>query len=349
MNQLIANPTRRRARTGFSLVELLVVIAIIVLLISIVVPALHAARTAAKEAATNAMLGVLGTGLQTFEADRRIGGRFPPSLPDLRSNGGRTAANPYSNLPGNNGGSDIAISGAGLLVWVLAGADLLGSPGFRTFDSSSSVWNEDSHANFDSSNPSQSGAYAIYPSGSKAGQLVHARSGPYVDLSKVNVTRWDENERSFGIEAEREAADSLGRRPVNRLYPMFLDSFGYPVLYWRADPAGVQFADSVSPDRIPSARRGRYHWIDNEALVDSGSQDVLVLRADNEVHKLDYEPGQDPPTDPTPGFFQHYIWNQDVGAKVYPQRADSYLLVSPGADGLYGTADDIANFDHGGR
>ena len=109
-------------------------------------------------------------------------------------------------------------------------------------------------------------------------------------------------------------------------------------------PASVNAArSSVTSSSSPRTALGL------AALVDSGSADVLVLRADNEVHKLDYEPGQDPPIDPTPGFFQHYIWNQDVGAKVYPQRADSYLLVSPGADGLYGTADDIANFDHGGR
>ncbi|MCH8804750.1 MAG: type II secretion system protein [Planctomycetes bacterium] len=343
MSQSIANPTRRRARTGFSLVELLVVIAIIVLLISIVVPALSAARRAAKEASTNVMLGVLSTGLQTFEADRRIGGRFPPSLPDLRPDGTRKVADPYH--PNSSRSTTIEISGAGLLVWALAGADLLGTPGFRTFDTqNSTVWNEDSHRKLES-DPRKSGAFAL----NSNLQPVHARSGPYVDLSKINVTRWDKNEGSFVIPAELEARSESGRSAVTREYPMFLDSFGYPVLYWRADPAGVQFADSVSPDRLPSARRGIYHWIDNEALVNSGARDVLVLRADNEVHKLDYEPGQDPPIDPAPGFFQYYIWNQDVGAKVHPQRPDSYLLVSPGADGLYGTADDIANFDHGGR
>lgn len=346
MSQSIANPNRRRARTGFSLVELLVVIAIIVLLISIVVPALSAARNAAKEASTNSMLGVLSIGLQTFEADRRIGGRFPPSLPDLLSNGGRTAANPYERLTG--GSTPIEISGAGLLVWSLAGADLLGSPGFRTFNSGSSVWNEDTMA--------ATGSGGAYELDQQTLLALRARSGPYVDLSKIKVTSWDAEADtrsglgSFEIEAEREAAESLGQKPEERLYPMFLDSFGYPVLYWRADPAGVRFADE-DLDRLRSpALRGRYHWIDNDELVASGSRDVLVLRADNEVHKLDWEQVPDRPGIKfTPGFFQYYIQNQDVQAKNYPHRGDSYLLVSPGADGLYGTADDIANFDHGGR
>ena len=342
MSQSVANPTRRRARTGFSLVELLVVIAIIVLLISIVVPALSAARRAAKEASTNAMLGVLSTALQTFEADRRIGGRFPPSLPDLDGTS-RDVANPYAGLPNNSGGNSFEISGAGLLVWALAGADLLGSPGFRTFDSSSRVWNEDSHAD------DENGAYFLNDSL----QPVHARSGPYVDLSKIEVTRWDENEGSFVIPAEQEALGDSGSPPVTREYPMFLDAFGYPLLYWRADPAGVQMADE-DPDRLSSPNlRGIYHWIDNGRLIDPGSRDVLVLRADNQDHELEWQgravqtPGRK--IDYEPGTFQNYIENKDIQAKNHPHRSDSFLLVSPGADGLYGTADDIANFKHDGR
>jgi len=38
-----------------------------------------------------------------------------------------------------------------------------------------------------------------------------------------------------------------------------------------------------------------------------------------------------------------------VKARLEPARADSYLLISAGADGRYGTADDIANFEHNGQ
>jgi hypothetical protein len=33
-----------------------------------------------------------------------------------------------------------------------------------------------------------------------------------------------------------------------------------------------------------------------------------------------------------------------VQARPWPYRSDSYLLISAGADGLYGTDDDIRNF-----
>jgi hypothetical protein len=38
------------------------------------------------------------------------------------------------------------------------------------------------------------------------------------------------------------------------------------------------------------------------------------------------------------------ILNQQATAGKMPYRADSYILISAGRDGLYGTADDIVNF-----
>jgi hypothetical protein len=39
-----------------------------------------------------------------------------------------------------------------------------------------------------------------------------------------------------------------------------------------------------------------------------------------------------------------YIQDPKVTARPWPYRPDSYLLISAGADGLYGTPDDICNF-----
>jgi hypothetical protein len=37
--------------------------------------------------------------------------------------------------------------------------------------------------------------------------------------------------------------------------------------------------------------------------------------------------------------------NPKITAKLTPHRPNSYLLISPGYDGEYGTADDITNFN----
>jgi hypothetical protein len=42
--------------------------------------------------------------------------------------------------------------------------------------------------------------------------------------------------------------------------------------------------------------------------------------------------------------FYSYIRDPKVLARAWPYRPDSYILISAGPDGLYGTNDDIRNF-----
>ena len=44
-------------------------------------------------------------------------------------------------------------------------------------------------------------------------------------------------------------------------------------------------------------------------------------------------------------FFYDYIADKKATTIKWPSNPDSYLLISAGADGLYGTGDDICNFD----
>ena len=43
-------------------------------------------------------------------------------------------------------------------------------------------------------------------------------------------------------------------------------------------------------------------------------------------------------------YFYEYIRDPKVHARPWPYRPDSYLLISAGMDGIYGTDDDIRNF-----
>jgi len=74
---------RRRAR-GFTLIELIVVVAIIGILATIAVPAMKTAPQRAREAALKEDLYTLRSCIDQFHADR---GRFPTSLEELVSLG----------------------------------------------------------------------------------------------------------------------------------------------------------------------------------------------------------------------------------------------------------------------
>lgn len=350
-------------RRGLTLIEIMVVVAIITLLISVLVPAVNAVRVQARKTASASTLGTLETGIAAFQADGLVGGGLPPSASDQKQNGelNYVAAYPYD--PGNLQVPPIGfgpeVSGGALLVWALAGADLLGTPGFRTFRDQSRFWAQDT-------DNGDGGAYDI---DNDTREPVQRRAGPFIDVSSTPVSkpRYDmdvdgSNGHSSGfphfeIELETEAARALSRDIPWRAHPFFLDGFGAPILYWKADPAGFAIAD-YSPNDTSEYARGVYHFLDNGALVDEvqgkgGRQEPLLLspndRSDQPPHDLFWDTGWGEDylkdVDEDHVGFPGFIRNQSVRAKVAPHKADSYILISPGPDLIYGSADDITNFE----
>ncbi len=72
-----------RARAGFSLIELLIVVAIILIIAAIAIPDLLQSRRAANESATVGNLRTINTGLMTYSSWFNNG--YPPSLKNLET------------------------------------------------------------------------------------------------------------------------------------------------------------------------------------------------------------------------------------------------------------------------
>jgi hypothetical protein len=100
---------------------------------------------------------------------------------------------------------------------------------------------------------------------------------------------------------------------------------GMPVLYYKANTSKTAH-DINDPDNPGNI----YNYRDNQALLALG---------------VPGRPGLKHPLYENPKIFYKMTRDYQFAKTSKPQRADSFILLSAGADGLYGTKDDIANFD----
>ena len=96
---------------------------------------------------------------------------------------------------------------------------------------------------------------------------------------------------------------------------------GAPILYYRANTSGRTL-------------REIYRVEDNDALVQ--------VKEVADGPELDQNPLGI--ADNNYQYFYDYIMDPKIETRAWPYRPDAYILISAGADGLYGTGDDIRNF-----
>ena len=97
-------------------------------------------------------------------------------------------------------------------------------------------------------------------------------------------------------------------------------SAGAPILYYKANTSGALIRD-------------KYKVWDNDSIV------YLKYQADTTITQ---PLGQ---TADSYQYFYDYITDpKTIGTVPQPYRPDSYILISAGLDGIYGTSDDIRNF-----
>lgn len=298
-------------RSGLTVIEILVVVGIIALLVGLLLPAVHTVQKMAKDTKQKAQLTAIELGLAAFKNDY---GDFPPS----------NWWDPSTSVSGM--ARDYC--GAQKLAEALLGWDLLG---FHP----ESVWRSDG---LDANRTVNS----VYWEKEVDDNALKKRKGRYIDLENANAFML-----GGGIDALFPGAvDPLAPRtyvlcdvyPVNerkvRLSDGKIVSPGTPILYYRANPANLRH-DPPSLDRTSACI---YDARDNIPLVNLGRlADATKTVRDSHWFLADFKaPGFD--------YFYEHIRDRRVTARNWPYRPDSYLLISAGSDGIYGTDDDIRNF-----
>jgi prepilin-type N-terminal cleavage/methylation domain-containing protein len=158
--------------------------------------------------------------------------------------------------------------------------------------------------------------------------LFDQRKGPYLESASDNVFKLGTTVYRQGLFLDTGPlapdtyviCDVFGRQKIKLLNGKTVTA-GAPILYYRANTSEKTIT-------------GIYNPLDNDALVQI--KELADNRGDRR-HPLGWE-------DNNYQYFYDYIRDPKIEARPWPYRPDSYILISAGADGIYGTSDDIRNF-----
>ena len=312
MKPIIKQPNRKRA---FTIVELLTVMSIIVILISLLVPALNMVKRYARDVKQSAQFHSIGVALDLFH------GEFD-DYPDSDA------------FDGAGGSYDYC--GAMKLAEAMVGQDLLGLHPSSVFRS-------------DGFNPALPAPYDdLYPSpldlttpNTDHVENVRARKGPYLPPEGANVNTLLDlyGTGNFGTLGKLPAEDPNGGIVLCDEYTRVRNNrtgkkVGMPILYYEADTSKTGHEYQVDNSQ------NIYNCDDNKELID------LDLPWDTAYQHPMASGGTTPDGVPSdPAIFYDKTEDNKITAIKRPYRPDSYILISAGFDGLYGTDDDVFNFE----
>lgn len=218
-----------------------------------------------------------------------------------------SADNTFETFPPALGSDPNAYMGAGKLAEALVGMDFMG-------------FHPQSRFRSDGLNLINNIVTAVYTG---TPENIAQRRGPFLRADDSNACRMDDIFEDTG--------------PFNGATLVLCDVFekprhsgkktGMPILYLRAR---TQY---LAQDCTNGIEDDIYYYPDMQALLELGSAQDQSVR-----HPLcdGVDDWQD---------FETMILNPNITVEKRPYRADTFLLISAGSDGLYGTSDDIFNFD----
>ncbi len=319
---------------AFTLVELLTVVAIIALLISILVPTVQRAQRQAKEVAIKAQHHGITQGLEMFKSDF---GYYPKSLP--QANDGVNISTDRSDYSSENP----EVTGAHRLAFALMGRDKLGCPAKSGSMGTSHSLPDDAS---DTAPDSLTGWYYSTgpdgnfdstwegPSDADWGDPGHktARKGPYINPEGFSVVedRTVDNNGYVWLLCDKynKKKDAITAATQYVNYSM--------ILYYKANEDGKYLTDQVDAT-------------DTEATGNNSNQIYYVEDNYNITSQKGFKDlgASGSGLTAAEGNFFRFIEDKSAAIGNYhmPHNKESFLLISPGWDGMYGTDDDIVNWE----
>jgi len=312
-------------RAAFTIIELLTIMSIIVILISLLVPAMSRVRRYAQRVKQSAQFHSIGVAMDLFNAEFD---EYPDSE-ELDT-----------DIP-----APASYCGALKLAEALVGQDLLGFHPDSLFRNSL----------LDSAGVD---LYARIGGPQLPPENLLARRGPYLELENANAYRL-KNLYGAGLTAPLDderyvlcdvynnvtlVPDGSDPPPANQIS----GKTGMPVLYYRARMSGTTHPTIYNTVTINDLTN-IYDYKDNDELVQLGMpfepgsppiEHLMDSRGGNTRHT---GPAGVVPSDAM-NFYDN-IFNENITALDRPYRSESYILLSAGFDGEYGTEDDVFNFE----
>jgi prepilin-type N-terminal cleavage/methylation domain-containing protein len=311
----------RKNKNAFTLIELLVVVSIIALLIGIALPSFNRAKIQAKVVDSRQLISNIESAIESFRAERALGGRVPPSSSDADGSG--VAVDTYID-PLDSSGSAVPSTGASLLVLALAGPDNRGTVGFRP-DGAAATWADSIGG---------AGSGGLYDTNLGTRSIPAPRYGPFAGATAMKRISSIQDIRKKGFLAPNFSGH-LGEQKV------FADLFNSPILYYKARKAARQML-------TVGASVGIYDHNDNVALTSFAGSDHVIANP----FPVPPHPGYMSPADS----FDSFIIDRKASGcdennpaicvqnPPIPYRPQDFLLIAAGPDGKWGTKDDVTNW-----
>ena len=315
-----------RRNSGYSMLELMVVISVIVMLIGILVPAIKGVKRIAKNLEQKSMFHALDIGLGLFKTDF---GDYPESKqendPDLSST--------------------LQYTGAQHLAEAMVGRD---DRGYEP--SQNRKWNWPSE-------PAGGDLYFPDPADdAKYTKSSNRRKDPYINLKETGafiMTELYDIPFAGDVVSEVEALGNGTSVPYRA--PVLTDVFmtktvdldngerikvGSPILYYKANSSSKLFKKEPEVgDGAAEFATWIYNYEDNRAIIDAGPID-----SDDPADKHHYDESYIDISTSKDGVDIFYGNISDENTSFdKPQNAMTYLLISAGSDGIFGTRDDVTN------